>query len=246
MAAQRVEQIPVVRATYHFIDVKISSNECEFVQDAFASNSLYDIARRLYQSLYRPAILDLSYLQRLARHCQIAEQLAIALAARLQRTRTRKLFKRLLPKTPLDAASYDRFVPKLSPYNTALGNFLERYRDGLASYVPDPANTGLNLTPGEGIESSILRNAYDRKTAYRICGLYHMLRRIVDKYCFSRKLWRTEISMINLLNLQGVQRSGCTDILSLEGSRLSKILSLTMDARLVSLRITLLERVHLV
>ena len=37
-----------------------------------------------YQSLYRPANLDLSYLQRLARHCRIPEQLAIALAARLR------------------------------------------------------------------------------------------------------------------------------------------------------------------
>ena len=52
MAAQSVKRLPVVRASYHFIDVKISRNECEFVQDAFASNSLYDIARYLYQSLF--------------------------------------------------------------------------------------------------------------------------------------------------------------------------------------------------
>ena len=175
MAAQSVERLPLVRASYHFLDVKISRNECEFVQDACSSNVLYDIARHFYQSLYRPAKLDLSYLQRLARHCNIAQQLAIALAARLQSTRTRALFKRLLPKTPLDAASYDRFIRKLVPYVMALGNFLERYRDGLASFVPDPANAASILTQSDGIEGSILKNTYDRKSAYFICGLYHML-----------------------------------------------------------------------
>ena len=77
MAAQSVERLEVVRAWYHFLDVGIPSNECEFVQDAFSSISLSDIARYFLQSLCRPAILDLSYLQRLARHCNIAEQLAI-------------------------------------------------------------------------------------------------------------------------------------------------------------------------
>ena len=212
MATQSVERLELLRASYHFLDVKISRNQCDFVRDACSSNVLYDVARNLYQGLYRPTILDLNYLQRLARHCSIAEQLAIALAARLQSTRTRTLFKRLLPKTPLDTASYNRFIRKLVPYVIALGNFLERYRDGLASFVPDPANADSVLTQSDGIERSILKNTYDRKSAYFICALYHMLRRIVDKHCFSRKLWRTETSMINLLDLQGVQRSGCTDI----------------------------------
>ena len=67
----------------------------------------------------------------------------------------------------------------------------------------DPtANAGLNLTPSEGIERSILRSTYDRKTAYCICGLYHMLRRIIDKHLFSRNPWRTEISMISCARCQ--------------------------------------------
>ena len=58
---------------------------------------------------------------------------------------------------PLTIDLFNKHVPCV----VALSNFLERYRYGLASYVPDPANSGSNFMP-----SSILRTAYDPKTEY--------------------------------------------------------------------------------
>ena len=217
MAVQNVENLQAVRGSDNWHNTLILEKQREFVRDAFNSYSLYGIASRLYHTLYRPVNPGLTYLYRIARRCDIAKQLAIALAAQLQKTPYSNLSGSQLPKEPLDEATYGRFIKNVLPYNIALANFFERYRDGLANYAPNPSHANSIRTPSVRVGIPILTRNYNRETVYRICALYDILKRIIG---IKFNIWYPgvrQVYMDRLLAIDGTNYSHCTDVFTFGG-----------------------------
>ena len=194
MAARSVENYQAIRGANSFYNQSLLINQCKIVQYAFnGMNPLYGTASHLYHSLYRPVNPDRTYLFRIARRCDIAKQLAVALAAQLQNAGTR-----------FDEVSYGKFTRNVVPYLLAHTHFFECCRDGLANYVPDPSHPNSLMKPSARVEMSILAGRYNRETVYRICALHRMLKRIIAMY-----YW--------LLDVRGVDFIDCTEFFTFGG-----------------------------
>ena len=182
IATQSVAQLQAVRGSNRFNNRTILANELDVVRFAVARrhSPLYT-ANRLYHSLYQPGNHDLQYLFRIARKCDIAKQLAIALAARFQTTGYPSSSNSQLSGKCMDGASYRRFVKNIVPYILALDHFLECYRDALVSYVPDSRLANSLWSPTFKVELSLLPRKYNRETVYRMCSLFGILKNILDQ-----------------------------------------------------------------
>ena len=108
------------------------------------------------------------------RRREIAKGLSIALAYKLFHTHP------ALPLRRLKGASYNRFIRNVQPYVLALAHLLECYRDELARCALPTNPKASHPIPCVDLKQSILSSRYDEETAYRICTLYDMLKRILD------------------------------------------------------------------
>ena len=168
-----------------------------------SKSSGYNCASRIYNISHQPVIPDFKYLYRIARICDIAKSLAVALATQLKKPHYRIHSPDHLPRIPFDPASSRRFVKNVLPYLLALGHFFECYRDGLANYVPHPATVNPIQPPSARVAFYILFGRYNQETRYRICALYHVLKRVFDEHLFCRTQENRSITMAALLNIRG-------------------------------------------
>lgn len=179
LAAQDVHHLQAVRRTSRSSNTTILVSEHKIVWCALNSqNSPYHTAHRLYDDLDQGVDRNFGYLFGMARRCEIAKQLAIAIADNLQTSQSLLLGRRL--DEGLDEPSRNRFIKNAEPYVLALANFFECYRNRLASWVngiprPNPARS-----TSERVQFSILSGRYNKETMYRICALYHLLKCIVS------------------------------------------------------------------
>ena len=197
MAAQDAEQLKGIRRTNSHLNRTILINQFDIVQCLFNSRkSLIGTASRLYNTLYRPVNPGITYLFRIARHCDIAKQLAFVLTVHIQN-----------PGGRFDELAYGRFIRNISPYLLALGHFWESYRDGLANHIPYPQNADHSRT----VEDLILRSRYDRLTIRRICALHYMLTQFLNKQIGNRTHQSRTIAMPLLANVRGTNDTDSTD-----------------------------------
>lgn len=224
IASKSIAQLQAVRRSDKFHNHTILANELDVVQYAVARrNSPLYTANRLHHSLYQPGNHDLRYLFRIARKCYIAKQLAAPLAARFQTNGYHPSSSKSQPSGKfVDGASYGRFVKNMVPYILALDHFLECYRNGLVSYVPDPRHANSVLNPSFRVEFSILSRNYNRETVYRICSLYDNLNYLLDLQIPSRIRDGRDIMMMSLLHISGCSYSGHADIFTFGGLEVIK------------------------
>lgn len=207
MAVQNMRALEFIQKSDSLRNVVLLENNNEIVQYAFNSHtSLYHTAKHLYYSLYYPLNPGLDYLFRIARRCDIAKDLAVALADQLQKTHTSNSSNFQLPGIRFDPASYDRFITNVQPYIIALAHFFECFRDELARYNPSPYYLKRN------VELSILTSKYNRETAHRICALYYTLKKILDQKLDDASHTMCRIALDKPLQIMGTTYSDCIDV----------------------------------
>lgn len=222
MAVLDVGQLQAARGSCKLINRTIQIRQDEIVSSSLdRKNSLYRTANRLYHSLHQPNNPDFKYLFRIARRCDIAKQLAGALADQLLE------IKSSLPEIRLDEASHDRFVRNVGPYLLALAHFFECYRDSLASY------SGATNTPflSTRVEISVLSSKYSRETVWRISALYLMLKSIIDHKVGNLYGRGLKITMSELLDVGPTNYSNRVDIFTFGGLEAVKDIMTARDSK---------------
>ena len=211
MAAQDVGQLGAIRCSSSFHNTTLLANQSSVVNALNSKCSLNHYASRIYDDSHQPVIPDFKSFYRIARICDIAKSLAVALAAQLEKPPNLHCSPQYLPSSPFDPASSGRFVKNVLPYMLALGHFFECYRDGLDNYVPDPGPVNPRRSPSDIVADSIICSRYNRETRYRIYALYLVLKRILDEHLFSRTHENHLITMATLLDIRGCSYTYSTE-----------------------------------
>lgn len=210
MAAQDVGQLQAIRRSNKYLNTTILKNQYDIVRYALHNKtSQYYTVSRLYYNLCLPVNPGFSYLFSIARRCDIAKQLAVALATQLQKTHYSKSSDSQFPGKRFDEASYVRFIRNVLPYIHALAHFFESYRNGLFNYQFEPRFARYTRLSADTVECHMLRSIYDRETVDRICTLYGEL-----KYILYRRLGGAH-SMITMSRLRLIRGSDDFDFVKL-------------------------------
>lgn len=207
IAAQGTGQLQAIRSSGGLHNVILLENNYDIVQNAFnGNNCLSYTAKSLYYSLYWPLNPGFDYLFRIARRCNIAKELAVALAAPLQKAHDLSSSKSEPTGNRFDQASHDQFIRNIQPYMVALAHFFGCLHDEYAN---------------RNIEISILISRYNRETVYRTCGLFYMLKlslkQILDQELDDAFHGTSTIVLDMLLRIAGTRYTDCIDVFVFSG-----------------------------